>query len=60
MIKEKEDKKMKKFLNKFVSLSITAISVISVFAVIVSANNVASPICGQAIPPKNLKKYRKF
>lgn len=51
---------MKKFLSRAIGLFIAAIPVIAVFAMTVSANNIASPTCGQPIPPKNLKKYRKF
>ena len=51
---------MKKFLSKAIGSFIAVIPVIAVFAMTVSANNIASPMCGQPVPPANLKKYRKF
>lgn len=51
---------MKRFFNKAIITFIAAIPVITVFAMTASANNAASPFMGQPVPPKNLKKYRKF
>lgn len=51
---------MKKFLGKTIGLLMAAIPVVAMFAMTVSANNIASPMAGQPVPPENLKKYRKF
>lgn len=51
---------MKKLFKKAIGSLIAVIPVMSVFAMTVSANNLASPRLGQPVPPKNLKKYRKF
>lgn len=51
---------MKKILKKVTGSLIAAIPVMATFAMIVSANNVASPRWGQPTPPNSLKKYRKF
>lgn len=51
---------MKKFFSKVIGLFIAVIPVIAAFAIMVSANNIASPCAGQPVPPQNLKKYRKF
>lgn len=51
---------MKKFLSKAIGSLIAVIPVITAFAMMVSANNIASPNFGQPVPPKNLKEYRKF
>lgn len=51
---------MKKFLNKAIGAFIAIIPVVAAFAVTVSANNIASPHASQPVPPKSLKKYRKF
>lgn len=51
---------MKKFLSKAIGLLIAIIPVMAAFAMTLSANSIASPIHGQPIPPKSLKKYRKF
>lgn len=58
--KYKEEKDMKKILKKVTGSLIAAIPVMATFAMIVSANNVASPRWGQPTPPNSLKKYRKF
>ena len=51
---------MKKFLTKAIGSLIATIPIIAAFAMTASANNIASPCMGQPMPPKNLKKYRKF
>lgn len=51
---------MKKIVNNLISTLIAGIPAVAAFAMIVSANSIASPMCGQPIPPVNLKKYRKF
>ena len=51
---------MKRIISKAISLFVAVIPVIAEFAMLTSANNVASPFIGQPIPPKKLKKYRKF
>lgn len=51
---------MKKFLVKAMKGLMAALPVITMFSVTVSANTIASPMCGQPVPPASLKKYRKF
>lgn len=51
---------MKKFFAKTVKGLVAALPTMTKFSVTVSANTVASPICGQPVPPASLKKYRKF
>lgn len=51
---------MKKIMLKAAKALVTALPVIAMFAVTVSANTIASPCVGQPVPPENLKKYRKF
>lgn len=51
---------MKKVLLRAIGMLIAVLPVITMFAVTVSANTIASPFCGQPVPPENLKKYRKF
>lgn len=51
---------MKNGFHKAMATLISTIPVIAAFAITVSANNIASPCMGQPVPPKNLKKYRKF
>lgn len=51
---------MKRLFNKAMASFVAAIPVIAAFAITVSANNVASPTCGQPVPPETLKRYRKF
>ncbi len=51
---------MKKLLLKAMGGLIAVLPVITMFAVTVSANNAATPILGQPVPPESLKKYRKF
>ena len=51
---------MKKIMLKAAKALVTALPVIAMFAVTVSANTIASPCVGQAVPAENLKKYRKF
>lgn len=40
--------------------ALSAVSVCTRAMLLTSANSVASPVNGQAEPPKSLKKYRKF
>lgn len=51
---------MKKFLIKTMKAFISVLPVMAMFSITVSANTIASPICGQPVPPASLKKYRKF
>lgn len=51
---------MKNILKKAVKSLLAVIPVVAVVAMVVSANNIASPYMGQPTPPKNLREYRKF
>ncbi len=51
---------MKKAAAKIMMTLLALIPVISAFAITVSANNAASPVVGQPVPPKSVKKYRRF
>lgn len=51
---------MKKVLSKAIGAFVAIIPAIAVFTMTVSANNIASPLVGQPVPPKSLKNYRKF
>lgn len=51
---------MKNTLTKAMKAFISVLPVMAMFAVTVSANTIASPVCGQPVPPANLKKHRKF
>lgn len=51
---------MKQIMLKAAKALIAVLPVMAMFAVTVSANTIASPTCGQPVPPENLKKYRKF
>ena len=51
---------MKKIFIKTISSLIAIIPVMTMVAMTVSANNIASPYMGQPKPPSSLKKYRMF
>lgn len=51
---------MKTFFKKAIGSIIAVIPVMAALAMVVSANSIASPVHGQPVPPKSLKKYRKF
>lgn len=51
---------MKNLQTKLFSSLIKIIPICSMVMLIVSSNSTMSKINGQATPPQNLKKYRKF
>ena len=57
---DKEDRMMRNILVKATKAFIAVLPVLAMFSVTVSANTIASPVCGQPVPPASLKKYRKF
>lgn len=52
--------KLKKIKDGVVKLLLSAIPIITVAVLTISANSVASPTNWQPTPPASLKKYRKF
>ncbi len=56
------ERKMKRqnFKGKVINAIFKALPVLTLAAVVINANSVASPTNGQPVPPSDLKKYRKF
>ncbi len=48
------------FKGKVFNAIFKALPVLTLAAVVINANSVASPTNGQPVPPSDLKKYRKF
>lgn len=53
-------KHAKKLLDKGMCFAMGALPVLLTGLLIIHTNSAASGINGQPVPPKNLKKYRKF
>ncbi len=45
---------------KLFGVIIKSIPALAMIMVVINANSVASPVNGQPVPPKDLKKFRKF
>ena len=53
-------KTIKKIAKKVIPLIIKAVPVILALALVINSNSTSCIFNGQPVPPKGLKKYRKF